>query len=318
MKKTKILVTAIGTICSTTIINELRKYSENFYIYGADINEASSIVTSKYVDEFHVFPGAVEDPDYYLCYILEFCKRNEINYLYAVIDEEVLNLTTHRIMFENIGTKLCLTDTETVKICHFKNVFYKWLEEFFPQYLINTYTSIDNCIDISFPLFIKPIEGRASIGCRKVTNVDELKTVDFDDFIVQDFVQGDVFVVDIVRSRTFNEIQICQRQEILRNGNGSGIAVKTVNYQELNDLAIEIANKLDLEGVISIELFKIEDGNFKIIEINPRLPAGTSYSCMSGCNTVINMLKISQGSTLIPCSNRIGCYFARRYETYEM
>lgn len=318
MKKTKVLITALGTVCSATIVSELRKFSESFYIYGADINKPSSVVTSKDVDEFHTFPSAVDDPDYYLHYVLDFCKKNNIEYLYAIIDEEVLNLTSHRFLFENIGTKLCLTDSETVKICHFKNAFYKWLEKYFSQYLIKTYTSMDECIDISFPLFIKPIEGRASIGCRKITNVDELKTVNFEKFVVQEFVRGDVIVVDVIRSRAFNEIQVSQRQEVLRNGSGSGIAVKTVNYQELNDLAIEIATKLDLEGVISIELFKIEDGNFKIIEINPRLPAGTSYSCMAGCNTVVNMLKISQGSALIPCSNRIDCYFARRYETYEM
>ena len=56
----------------------------------------------------------------------------------------------------------------------------------------------------------------------------------------------------------------------------------------------------------------------KIIEINPRLPAGTSYSCLAGCNTVLNLLHIAKGLPLIESNIKIGARFARRYETYEM
>ena len=52
----RVLVTAIGTMNCTTIIEELRK-NKSYYIIGADINPEQYISNSKYVDEFYVFPN---------------------------------------------------------------------------------------------------------------------------------------------------------------------------------------------------------------------------------------------------------------------
>lgn len=316
-KSSRFLVTAVGTVAGSTIVSELKKYDANFYIFGADINAPENIATSKDVDEFFVFPKAVERQDEYLQYVLNFCKENHVDYVYAIIDEEVYNLSSHAEQFEAIGTKLCLTDKDSVRICHYKNDFYEWVESNFPEYLIKTYSSVNSIAEEDFPLFIKPVEGRASIGCRKIESINELGEVNTDGFVIQQFTEGDVFVVDVIRSKHTGEIQICQRKELLRNGNGCGIAVEIVNVEELNTLGEKIARKLDLNGITSIELFKTDNG-FKIIEINPRLPAGTSYSCMAGCNTVINMLRISEGRSLERSNVKIGARFARRYETYEM
>ena len=320
MKKNKtirVLVTAIGTVNGSTIIAELKKYDKNIYLIGADINEKESIVSSKFVDDFYVFPSAVEKQEEYLDFVLQFCKNKNIDYIYAVIDEEVCNFSKNFEKFNCVGTKLCLTDYNTVNICHYKNVFYKWLEDNYSDALIKTYYNKDEITKNDLPLFVKPIEGRASIGCHKIETIDELNEIDFNNVVIQQYIEGDVYVVDVIRSRLTKEIQICQRREILRNGNGCGIAIEIVDEPELNILGKGIAEKINLNGIISIELFKYKE-MFKIIEINPRLPAGTSYSCFAGCNTVINMLRIAQNAQLLPCNVKIGARFARRYETYEM
>ncbi len=313
----RILVTAIGTVAGSVIVSELKRNNSDFYIVGADINEASSIVTSKYVDEYFVFPKSVDQQNEYLEYLLNFCEKKKIDYIYALIDEEVCNLACHSNLFNSIGTKLCLTDEKSVEICHFKDKFYNWLAQYFPKYLIKTYSSLTDISKSDLPLFIKPIEGRASIGCQKIEKLSQLQGVNTRKYVIQQFMEGDVFVVDIIRSKLTKEIQVCQRKEILRNSNGCGIAVEIMNLQELDELGKQISEKLDLNGIISVELFATKEG-FKIIEINPRLPAGTAYSCLAGCNTVVNMLHISQGMPLLPSDIKYGAKFARRYETYEM
>ena len=317
-RRTRFLVTALGTVAAGTIVSELRKYIKDCYILGADINDSATVVSSKDVDEFYIFPWAIDDKDSYLHFVLSFCGEHNIDYLYAVIDEEVENLSRHRDLFIAIGTKLCLTDNSTVRTCHFKNLFSVWMEQNFPGNAIRTYSSSDQILADDFPLFVKPVEGWASIGCKRIDSFPELQSVDMDNCIVQQFISGDIYVADVIRSRKTGEMLISQRKEILRNGNGCGIAVEITDVKEIRSLAEAVAERLNLDGIISIEIFCTQQNELKIIEINPRLPAGTSYSCLVGCNTVVNQLRIAEGLPLITGVNRIGARFARRYETYEM
>ena len=60
-----------------------------------------------------------------------------------------------------------------------------------------------------------------------------------------------------------------------------------------NCICDELMQRLQLNGVVNAEFFRTETG-YKIIEVNPRFSAGTSFSCMAGCNTVMSALRIAQ------------------------
>lgn len=75
--------------------------------------------------------------------------------------------------------------------------------------------------------------------------------------------------------------------------------------------------KLNLNGVVNAEFFYC-DGEYKIIEINPRFPAGTSFSVLAGCNMPLNAIKIANGEPCIDCDIAYGKHLAKRYETYSM
>lgn len=315
----KVLVTAIGTVNGGTVVEELNK--NHIYTIGANSTPREYVVTSKFVNEYYEFPSAVEDQNYYLEYVVRFCDKHSITHIICFIDEEVESFTRNRKLFEQHGVKVCLADHETVSVCHFKNKFADWIEQWFPEIAIRRYPV--NQVDYDkLPLFVKPIEGRASIGCRAIISKSDLKqfmeeTKGGENYIIQQLTQGDVVGVDIVRNRKHNQTFIIQKKELMRNSNGCGTVVEIVDDSELKRICLSIAEKIDLNGLINAEFFITNQGP-KIIEINPRLPAGTSYSCMAGGNTVINTILIAEGK---PCEFepiRIGKIFARRYETYEM
>lgn len=315
-----ILVTAIGTAAATAIVQELRCNLSNIRIIGTDINSQENIVTSLEVDEFYKFPEIVVDPESYYQYLKKFCVEHGVDYIYCIIDEEVYILREREEELESIGVKLCLADINTVEICHFKNRFVQWIHKNMPELYIRQY---DNYTDVEtqYPLFIKPVEGRASIGCKKIDCVEELneffKTREWNDYIVQPFLDAPVVAVDIVRDHYSGIVNIVQRIEHLRNSNGSGIAVEIVNDRSLENICRELVERLNLNGVINAEFFALGDG-YKIIEINPRYPAGTKYSCMAGVNIVIDGLKIAKGECIQVETPDIGRRFARRYDTYKM
>lgn len=324
-----ILVTAIGTAAGTAIVRELKKYVKNTKVIGTDINQQYNIVTSRDVDEFYTVPPIVENPQFYYSFIKNFCVEHNVNYIYCVIDEEVNLLRSNENDLESIGVKLCLADKKTVETCHFKNIFCNWIEMNFPDLYIEQYN--ENTIQkAEYPLFVKPIEGRASIGCKKIENEKKLQDFFYDNqwnnYIVQKYITGTVITVDIVRDQDSGITNTVQKIEYLRNSNGCGIAVEIIEDQKLKAISIDIAKRLELNGVINAEFFLVDannenmgnDKNYKIIEINPRFSAGTEYSCMAGVNTVVSALMIAKGQCIPIETPQIGNRYAKRYDTYRM
>lgn len=317
-----VLVTAIGTMTASAIVGELRR-AGGFYIIGGDIYEQNTVATSKFVDEFHVFPPAIRELEQYIEFVLRFCREHKVEYYFAVIDEEIVNLSAHRSLFEEIGVKLCIPNRELVETCHFKNRFSAWVRDEMPEIAAKTYLSAEEIGDGDFPVFVKPVEGRASIGCMKIGSRRQLqeavpaeeigKTV-----IVQEFLEGGIATVDIIRNAKTGQIVTVPRRELLRNPNGCGIAVQTFADEKLQGICRRLAEKLCLNGVVNAEFFCLKDGSFRIIEVNPRYSAGTEYSCMAGANMVLNAVEIADGRPCTEGTVTLGRHYAKRYETYEM
>lgn len=318
MKKT-VLVTAIGTVTATAIVKELKKI-KGFYIIGTDINNQNEIATSLDVDEYYKFPYSTSEE--YVQFALDFCKEHEVDYYYAVIDKEVVNISKYRNDFIAIGTKLCMVNYEFAKTCHFKVAFSEWIRENIPEIGIKEYRSMEEVKKAIYPLFVKPNEGVASAGCRMVNSFEELSAyTNLENIgrtlLVQDYVSGRNITVDCIRNRKSGQMITIPRREMLRNSNGCGIAVEIFHDKKLEDICERLIENLDLNGVVNIEFFETEQG-YKIIEINPRFSAGTEYTCMAGVNTVMNAMQIANGEECEMGEIAYGAHFAERYEVYRM
>ncbi|MFZ7134388.1 MAG: hypothetical protein ACOWWR_18735, partial [Eubacteriales bacterium] len=127
-KQMRILVTAVGTVNGTFVVDELKKsYGCSIYVIGANCTPKEYVVVSKFVDEYFEFPLAVENKQYYLNYVLEFCTHHHVSHIICFIDEEVESFTKNRKLFEERNIKLCLPSYDTVVICHFKDMFTDWI-----------------------------------------------------------------------------------------------------------------------------------------------------------------------------------------------
>ncbi len=320
--KPVVLVTAIGTAASTTIVSALKDTNE-FYIIGGDIYQKDQVATSRDVDEFYMFPSAVADQGKYLEFAIQFCKEHKIKYYFPTIDEEIVNLSRAREKFLRIGTNLCIPNENLIEICHYKNKFFTWIRNNIPEIAIKTFRNLEEIEDKDFPVFIKPIEGRGSNGCRKIKNKKQLNwlfanELSLCDYMIQPFIEGEVISVDLVRNVKTGEKTQIQRVEELRNFSGCGIAVKIINEQKLSRICDQLMDKLELNGVANAEFFRIGEDNYRIIEVNPRFPAGTSFSVMAGCNTPIYAIKIAEGEKCSFTAISYGMHLAKRYETYKM
>lgn len=314
-----VLVTAIGTVTATSVVRELRRVG-SFHIIGADINKQYEVATSLDVDEYYRFPLVTEEG--YLSFVIDFCREHGVDYYYAVLDKEVVKISESRAAFERVGTKLCVPNYEFVCACHFKDEFGRWVALEMPEIAIRQYESFTESLAAEYPLFVKPVEGVASAGCRRVDSPDELKACIRPhqvgrDYVVQDFVSGVNITVDYVRNAATGQRMQVQRRELLRNANGCGIAVEIFYDSSLASICDRLAEGLELNGVCNMEFFDTGDG-YRVIEINPRLSAGSAFSCMAGLNTVIAAMDIAEGRPCVFGEIETGAHFAERYEPYRM
>lgn len=319
--KPKVLVTAIGTAASTAIITQLKK-SGNYCIVGGDIYKKNQVATALDVDEFYTFPSAIRGLDAYIDFAVNFCREHRIDYYFATIDEEIANLSRNREKFEAIGVSLCIPNHELVMTCHYKDTFSDWIRDNIPEIYINRFRSFAEVEDKDFPLFMKPIEGRASLGCRKIDSrkaLEELRAegVDEKNFVIQGYIEGEFITVDLIRYAKLGHARQVQRLEELRNSSGCGIAVKIIDDPTLAGICNWLMETLDLNGVVNVEFFRKGD-DYKIIEINPRFAAGTSFSCAVGCDMVIAALNIASGNDFELGEPVVGMHLAKRYETYRL
>lgn len=319
--KPVVLVTAIGTATSTTIVTELRK-DGGYYVIGTDIFASNEVATSLDVDEFHTAPSSVDDESFFLEYVLDLCRQRHVDYYFAIIDEEVQNIASHKHRFDELGVKLCVPNLSAVEICHDKVRFSNWCEKNYPQIAIRRIGDLAEAQHADYPLFLKPAVGRASSGCEVVHSYDALLelidgSVFEEDIVLQELVTGDVVTVDVVRNAVTGQCCAIPRLELLRNGNGCGTAVEVLDEPDLSRLCREMAEDLDINGVVNMEFFRTPEG-YKIIEINPRFSAGAIFSCMAGADLVHDALRIADGQPISENEIRFNTHFAKRYEAYEL
>lgn len=320
--KKKVLITALGTSAASTIVRELRE-DQSLYLIGADIVQSNQIVTSQEIDEFYVFPPSVTEQEKYIEFVLDFCQKHNVDYYFAIIDEEVVSVLANRDRFEALGVKLCMVNDEVIQKCHYKNIFSSWIESEFPEIAIKEYRTDQDIKNAQYPLFIKPVEGRASIGCQTVKSYELLQEILNNKLIGQDIIVQEnieykkIVTVDVLRNKRTGQFFQLQRIELLRNSKGCGIAVKIIYDKALAKIVTAICEKLDLDGIINIEFFVCAEG-YKIIEINPRFSAGYVFTYMSGAKFAMNAIKIAEGMACDIPQVEIGKFYAKRYEAYEM
>lgn len=314
-----ILVTALGTLNSTFISKHLKKCGN--FIVGVDIYPKNYIKTSEEIDKFYQVPSIYE-MEKYTEELFNICKTNKIDTLIPIIDEEIEYFSKNKDRFKNIGVDICTPEYETVKLCRNKLLTFELIKNKIPEVYIKTqlFKNI-NKDNISYPSFAKPVSGRASIGCEKITDKITFEyinhKVDPSTFILQDFVEGEFYAVDFIREAKTKKFNCVARQELVRNKNGCGTVVKIVDDVNLKRYTKEIAEILNYNGVGNIEFIKQND-NYYMLEVNPRFPAGTAYTVMSGADFINDEIKIIKNREVdLKYDVKVNAIYTRRYETYE-
>ena len=259
-------------------------------IYGADM--AGTAPALAYCDYTRKVV-AMKDPGY-IQNLLDICTADHIDLLIPTIDTDLLVLSESKDRFEAIGTCVMISDPDKIRICRDKNN----TSQFFVDCGLHAPMPVNDWIEYKsgYPAFIKPKDGSSSINAFKVENEEELRTysAQIEDYIVQPFVSGHEYTIDIFCDWNGNPISIVPRERLQVR---AGEVLKT--RIELDQTMIEESKALCSAfkpcGPMTVQLIRDDAGVDWYIEINPRFGGGAPLSMKAGARSAEAILKLMDG-----------------------
>ncbi len=273
----------------------------NLTIIGADITKNAPAL--HFCDRTEIV-CRISDKNY-IPMLVSICKRENVDCLIPTIDTDLLLLSENKYKFEQIGTKVLISRPEKVKLCRDKNYTADYfislgLKSPRPFNSVEKYEIEVNSGKQSFPAFIKPKDGSSSINAYRADTLEDLKQYaeKIDDYIIQPFISGREYTIDIFCDYEGNPIYITPRERLAVR---AGEVLKTQIVQD--DIIISEMKTLIKDynpcGQITVQL--IQDEKTKenyYIEINPRFGGGAPLSIKAGADSAEAVLKMINGEKL--------------------
>lgn len=276
-------------------------------VIATDMSELAPAVYE--ADKFYKVPRMTDDS--YIDIIFDICKKEHIGSVLTLIDPELSLLAKYKEKFVALGVKVIGSSYELCERALDKMKMYDWLT--FHGYncaksYINKekfYADVDAGI-ITYPVFVKPVRGSASIAISKVYDKE---TVDLlfahnDNLMIQEFLEGqeigaDVYI-DMISGKT---VSIFTKKKIIMR---AGETDKAVSFKDENLFALieKFANESGWSGQIDIDIFDV-NGKYYISEVNPRFGGGYPHAYECGCDHMTLILNNLEGKIN---EKKIGAY----------
>ncbi len=314
------LVTAIGSFSAGIVIKRLKK--EHYNVIGCDIYPKEWLVESKLVDRFYRAPLAAKMLEY-VNYLIDICKKEKIDFILPLTDIEIDVLNTNREIFECCNVRICMSSEASILLCRNKYLLTEFLKG---EKGIKTIPTMkldkDKPLPYDLPVVCKPKNGRSSQGLLMIKSGEEWryykKNYELTGYIVQPHIDGNVITVDAVRQPSSKQTVVLARKELRRTSNGAGLAVYVYNDESLTETVKRLADYLGICGCVNFEFLLDREGNYYLLECNPRFSGGVEFSVLAGYDFVSNHMKCFKGEDITPIRTVKNQYLCKKYETYVL
>ena len=301
-----ILILSSGT--RNKIVQYFKKcIGEQGRVIATDMSELAPSVYE--ADVFYKVPR-MTDPSY-LDAIFEICKKEKVDGVLTLIDPELSLLAENKEKFSQLGVTVIGSSYDLCERALDKMQMYRWLADH--KYLCAK--SYDNkelfyadleAGKISFPVFVKPIRGSASVAISKVNDRETLELLlsKTDGLMIQEFLKGQEIGADCYIDMISGElVSVFTKKKILMR---AGETDKAVSFKDdrLFALVEKFVKESGWRGQIDIDIFEI-DGEYYISEVNPRFGGGYPHAYESGCDHMSLILNNLNG---VENKRNIGCY----------
>lgn len=239
-------------------------------------------------DKYYIVPKMTA-PEY-LDVVLDICKKEEITGVLSLIDPELSLLAKNKEKFEAIGTTVIGSTYALCEMSLDKFQMYRWLEAHgyrcAKSYMDREafFADVDAGV-ITYPVFVKPARGSASISISKVYDREtvELLFTHEDGMMIQEFLDGQEIGADVYIDMVSHEVVSIFTKKKLKMR--AGETDKAVSFQDEKLFALieQFVKDVGYNGQIDIDIFDV-NGEYYISEVNPRFGGGYPHAFESGAD----------------------------------
>ena len=250
-------------------------------------------------DKFYLVPR-ITAPDY-LEIILDICKREKIDGVFSLIDPELSLLAKEKDRFLSVGTKPIISPYDLVETCFDKYRMYQMLREMkIPTAKCfickeSFYEAVEQG-EISYPVFVKPVKGSASINISQVNSKEEIEVLfnRYDNLMIQEFMDGQEYGADVYIDMVSGKCTSVFIKKKIKMRAGETDKSVSVKDKVLFDMIQNFVEKCGFCGMIDIDIFKI-NGIYYISEVNPRFGGGYPHAYECGVDMPSCVVRNLQG-----------------------
>lgn len=340
LKDLTIMMSASASPCSRDSRRSLNILEDrNVRIIGVDMADDPS--AQYMVDKFYQVPPATDEG--YVDVLLDICKKEKVDIFFPTISAEIEEVARRKAEFDAIGTKLAISNLDSVKIANNKLETYRYLERHgipVPRYYgVKTVEDfIDGCRYMGYPekpVCIKIVDGSGSRGVRIIDStksrydifVNEKPNsfyISYDDMLAMlkeapklhemllvEYMHGPEYTVDAL-AENGETLYIGGRENTV---SVMSIAMESiVKYDEMAyQIAKDVIKCLQMDGNVGFDFMRNDKGEPVLMDINPRLTATVCLFNAAGMHLQYLRIKQLLGEKLPDLKPVEGTRVKRRY-----
>lgn len=334
----RVLVTGAGGAPSANFVDSLRQADEPFHVVGVDASR--EMLELAPVDARYLVPRADADADAYLAELRAVIDAEQIEFVHAQPDQEVLLLSRHG---GSLGARTYFPHPETVELCQDKGRFAERMRDAglpTPVFVVagsrdELGTATETVVAERGRAWVRARRGAGSRAALPVSNADQAlawadwwvseRGLGYADFMVSEFLPGREFgFQSLWRDGELLTSQARERVTYLfghlfPSGQSSSPAVaRTVHDDEVNRTAVAAVRAVDerASGVFCVDLKQNADGKPFVTEINGgRFFTTSNFFARAGINMPLHYVQLGLGEEPppLPRTNAVeaGLYWVR-------
>jgi len=266
-------------------LSEIKK-REKLVIHVADSDKNSAAFYTNVKKKVHLTPKVIRNEKNYLSSILNLVKKSKISLIIPLSDLDLEILSKNKIRFEKNKCSVAVSNYSIIKICNDKKKLFYFCKKNdigYPEIY-----SKKNLIK-RYPIVIKEKNGSGSKNLKiykdKKFNLKKDKK-----FIIQKFIKGTEYNVDIFNDNTGNFLSCCIKKKYLMRS-GETDKCEIVKNKNLEKFAMKISKTFKHIGNLDCDIIVSRNNELFLVDVNPRFGGGYPFTHISGLNYLEALIK---------------------------
>lgn len=258
----------------------------------------------------------------YIDITLDICRKHHVDALISLNDLELPILADNKAKFETEGVRVIVSGPEVIDICFDKYKTAQWTESIGLN-APKTYVRLDDAKkalatgEIAFPLFMKPRWGSGSIGLETIDDMEELDiyyhilmkkikksilataSVGDEYIMIQEKLTGQEFGLDVMNDLQGNNVAVSVKKKLAMRAGETDKAI-TMDLPEVREMGKKIGEDLHHIGNLDVDIMQRANGDYCVLELNPRFGGGYPFSYEAGVNLPKAILQWLKGEKVDP------------------